>query len=122
MEIGDKKEYTDSESDLFEALSGRFARAADLLFRRVFRSIDMFEFEETGTLIDVLGRAEKRGLLSSIEEARKIRELRNDIVHEYMIEDIQDIYRSLLYCTPLLLMIIEKTRDYVLSRTDTQQA
>ena len=62
QKIGIKESYEDGEYDAFETLTSRFARASDMLLQKVFRAIDRVELEEGGTLLDVLNRAEKRGL------------------------------------------------------------
>ena len=59
--IGVKESYTEEESDDLETLTSRFARVSDILIQKAFRSIDAVEFENKGTLIDVVNRAHKRG-------------------------------------------------------------
>ncbi len=54
----------------FEALTSRFARVADMLIHKVYRSIDSVEFVEGGTIIDVMNRADKRNLIDSVQEMR----------------------------------------------------
>jgi hypothetical protein len=79
-------EATVPEKETLEALTSRFARLADILFQRVFRTLDQIELIDEGTNIDRLNRMEKRGLISSAESWRQIRQLRNSIAHEYLIE------------------------------------
>jgi uncharacterized protein YutE (UPF0331/DUF86 family) len=111
-EIGLKKNYSDDEYDAFETLSGRFARTADLIFSKVFRSIDVFEMSDGGTLIDAVNRAEKRGIVDGIEQVRMLRNLRNEIVHEYVPEDFKNIFDELLELTPNVLKIAENCKQY----------
>jgi len=42
-------------------------------YYKVFRSIDAVEFENHGSLIDVLNRAQKHGFFESIEKIRQIK-------------------------------------------------
>ena len=63
------------EHDALEVLASRFARASDLLVQRAFRGIDRAELEDPGSVLDVLARAEKRGLIESVERFRLIREV-----------------------------------------------
>ena len=112
IQIGVKENYSDDEFDAFENLTSRFARTSDLLIQKVYRSIDKVEFEEGGTLIDVLNRAHKRGLLDSLEEVRQLRELRNEITHEYKAIFLPPIFKSVLQQTPLLLTLVEKVILY----------
>lgn len=110
--IGVKKEYSVSDFDKFETLSSRFARSIDFLVRRVFRSLDDVEFESQGSLIDVVNNAYKRGLFESMEEIGQMRDLRNDIVHEYLDEDLSESFAELLEVTPKLIEIVKRTIRY----------
>jgi predicted nucleotidyltransferase/uncharacterized protein YutE (UPF0331/DUF86 family) len=112
LEIGIKEKYEDEEFDAFETLTGRFARASDIVIQKLFRNIDEVEFESPGTLLDVLNRAHKRELIPSIEEIRLIRELRNEIAHEYVDEDIKEIFKEVLELTPKLLEITGRIKNY----------
>jgi hypothetical protein len=58
--IGIKENYDPKELVEFEALCSRYARLIDFLVRKIFRTIDEFEFENQGTLIDTVNRAHKR--------------------------------------------------------------
>ena len=55
-----KEKFSVSDYDALESFLSRFARVCDLLFRKVFRSIDMYELEPQGSLLDVLNRSEKK--------------------------------------------------------------
>ncbi|OAI14491.1 hypothetical protein A1359_10475 [Methylomonas lenta] len=112
--------YTPEEMDALETLCARFSRSIDFLIRKVFRSIDDVEFENQGTLIDVVNNAAKRGLIESTDKMREIKELRNDIVHEYISEDIKGLFVEVLKETPTLLAIMHATIDYC-ARYDNQQ-
>ncbi len=98
--------------DDLEALSSRFARVSDMLVQKAFRAIDRITFEEGGTLIDAINRAEKRGLVDSLETVRKIREIRNEIAHEYSVEDLVHLLRKIIDETPTLLSIVESIKNY----------
>lgn len=60
--IGINSEYSVEEFGKFETLCSRYSRGIDFLIRKLFRSIDEYEFENQGTLIDVVNNAHKRGL------------------------------------------------------------
>lgn len=62
--LGAGPAYTDRELDLIEVLAGRFARTTDFLVNKVLRSLDRYELEPEGTVIDVINRAEKRGVIA----------------------------------------------------------
>ncbi|RME50786.1 MAG: hypothetical protein D6796_02300 [Caldilineae bacterium] len=110
--IGVKRNYQDEELDLFEALTSRFARVSDILLQKVYRSIDAVEFETGGTMIDVVNRAEKRGLIDSVDEIRTIRDLRNSIAHEYIGENLIPLFQDTLQYTPTLLKLVARVKTY----------
>ena len=103
---------SDPEFDAFETLTSRFARVSDMVLQKVFRSIDRLELEDGGTLLDVLNRAEKRGLVASADQFRELRELRNEITHEYALDDLRTLFASVIEHTPILFAILDHTRAY----------
>jgi len=107
-DIGIKNQYTISEFDIFENLSSRFSRSVDFLIRKVFRSIDDVEFENQGTLIDVINNAHKRNLFPSINKVREIKDLRNSIAHEYIDDELEKLFEELLEKTQAVISIIER--------------
>ncbi len=104
--------YSPEEMDAVETLCSRFSRSIDYLIRKVFRSIDDVEFENQGTLIDVVNNAEKRRLIESTGKMREIKEIRNEIMHEYVLEDVQKLFSDVLDATPAVLAIMKKTISY----------
>ena len=111
-----QKELTDPEFDVLENLSSRFARTLDLIVNKVFRSIDAVELEDAGTLIDVINRAEKRELIESSARIRKLKDLRNQIVHEYETEDLEALFEQIVDFVPEILDIAEKIKSYCISK------
>ncbi len=110
--IGVKENYTEDEFDKLENLCRRFARAIDLIVNKVFRSIDKVELEDGGTLIDVVNRAEKRGLIESVDEIREMKDLRNQIVHEYLSDALINLIGDVLEYTPKLFEVQERILKY----------
>ncbi|RME74137.1 MAG: hypothetical protein D6784_10605 [Chloroflexi bacterium] len=110
--IGRKANYSPEEFDRFEALTSRFARVSDILVQKVYRSIDMVEFETGGSMLDMLHRAEKRGLIDTVDEIRTIRDLRNSIAHEYIQDSLVEIFQETLRLTPTLMRLVERARRY----------
>lgn len=98
--------------DALENLSSRFARVTDILINKVYRAIDAAELLEPGSLIDTVNRAVKRGLLDSAETARTIKDIRNEIVHEYVVEDLKQLQSEVFTHTSVLLALVEKASDY----------
>lgn len=112
-QIGKKTDYSLDEMDAFEALNSRFARASDLLIHQMFRTIQMIELEPGGTILDRINRAEKLGYINSAEDMKRIREIRNTIVHEYNQKDVIRLFHDILDETPILIESIEMTHSYI---------
>lgn len=99
----------------FEALASRFGRVVDILIQKVYRSIDYVELETQGSLIDVVNRAHKRGIVNDVGVIREFKDLRNSIAHEYREVDLAALFGLILRLTPLLLEHVEKAEQYVAS-------
>lgn len=98
---------SDEAMDAFEGLTSRFSRVVDILFSKVFRSIAYLEKGESLSWIDSLLLMEKIDIINSTEEARFIKELRNDIVHEYLASDMTQLYQEVLVQCPVLFIYVE---------------
>lgn len=103
LEIGIKGIYSEEEFDDFENLTSRFARTTDLIVNKVLRSIDSVEFLEAGSAIDAANRAEKRGIIDSVYRLRDLKDLRNEIAHEYETDDLGNLFSAVLSAVPELL-------------------
>ena len=88
--IGIKQVYTVDEFGRFETLCSRYTRGIDFLIRKIFRTLDEYEFKNQGTLIDVVNNAHKRGLFEDIEKLRIMKDIRNTIVHEYIEDELSN--------------------------------
>src|SRR3990167_11049352 len=75
--------FSPENLESIEALSARFARTADILTQKVVRSLLLYLREEAGSFIDTTNRMEKMGLTDSAQTMLEIRDLRNEIVHDY---------------------------------------
>ena len=105
-------EISAEDHDAFEAFTSRFARAGDVLVQKVLRALDAVELEDGGTLIDAVNRAEKRGLIDSVEQLREIRELRNEIAHEYALQDLRNLFADVRKFSPQLVAIAQRVDLY----------
>lgn len=110
--FGARDEYSADEFDAIEALTSRYARTSDILIQKIFRSIDKVELEDRGTMLDVVNRADKRGLFESIDEIRAIRDLRNKIAHEYSKEDLERLFGDVMRFTPRVHAIADSVFAY----------
>lgn len=102
-----QEDISPEQLERLESLTSRFARLADLLIQRIFRLIDDVELEGSGTILDRLYRAEKRGFANASELIR-IRELRNLIAHEYANDKMPEVYAAVATLSPILLAAIPK--------------
>jgi len=104
-------ELLQEELERLESLTSRFARLADLLIQRIFRLIDEIELTGSGTILDRIYRAEKRGWANAADLI-KIRELRSLIAHEYATEKMLEIYAAVAAMSPALLAAVPKVTAY----------
>lgn len=104
--------HTEEQLIEFEALTSRFVRLVDMLIHKFFRSLDYVELIDGGTLIDVVNRAEKRGLIESALDFRAFKDLRNDIAHEYIAEKLSQLHGEVYSQVPYLLEIVQRSIDY----------
>lgn len=111
---------TEDVFDEFENLTSRFARLADIVLQKHFRLIDRLLLESSGSLIDVINRAEKRGLCEA-KEMRIIRELRNAIAHEYVEEDLIVLFKEVEKRTGALLTIFRQTELFIQNKNLLEQ-
>lgn len=80
-------ERLENEDDLAERLDAfvsRFGRMQDTMGDKLIPALLRSMAEKTGSALDNLNRAEKLGLLPSVEEWLDARNLRNKLVYEYM--------------------------------------
>jgi len=110
--IGIKDDYSVEELDAFENLTSRYARTTDFLIHKLFRSIDAVEFLDGGTIIDSANRAVKRGFVESINILHSLKDLRNEIAHEYAEKDLKDLFSEVLKSVPLIAGISDKVFEY----------
>jgi len=111
--IGIKEAYSIEEFGKFETLCSRYSRGIDFLIRKIFRTLDEYEFENQGTLIDVVNNAHKRGLFDDIEELRIMKDVRNTIAHEYIEDDLVEVFDEVLHYCKTLIIIIKNTLNYI---------
>ena len=113
IEIGIKEIYSIEEFGKLETLCSRYSRSIDFLIRKIFRTLDEYEFENQGTLIDVVNNAHKRGLFDNVDELRIMKDIRNTIVHEYIEDDLVEVFDEVLEYSLKLIIIIKETLKYI---------
>jgi len=103
---------SEDEFDSLENLSSRFARTVDILINKMYRAIDRVEMVAQGTLIDTINNAEKRNLIDSVEQARTLKDIRNEIAHEYILEELQPLFIEVMKETKQLSELCNKVLNY----------
>ena len=96
----------------YEALTARYGRSVDILVNNVLRYIDIVEYIQPGSVIDITNRAEKRGFVDTPQELRILKDLRNDIVHSYDSDEYEEVFENSLKFIPDLLEIVNKVNEY----------
>jgi uncharacterized protein YutE (UPF0331/DUF86 family) len=109
--IGVKADYSLEELDRFESLTSRFARNRDIYTQKVMKGVILILREEANTFIDRSNLFEKLEI-SSAEDLKLIRDLRNEISHEYKIDDITEIFEAVIEHSDKLIAVIERTKAF----------
>lgn len=107
-----QRHFSEQESMDLEAMTARFSRLVDLFTSKLLRAIDAAELITDGTLIDVMNRAEKRGIIKSSESLRSLKELRNEIAHEYLLQKLELLHDNIFESIPLILDMVDKGCRY----------
>ena len=110
--IGKKNEYDLEEQESFEALTARFARTSDILTQKVIKSMFILLHENIKTIIDAARFLEKLEIIENANDLLNIREIRNQIAHEYVEPDIKELFFDVLRYVPELKKIIKSVKIY----------
>lgn len=106
------KELSFEEQKSYEALCSRFSRTSDFLFQKCFRTLAKINQDEYNSNLDLAHLVEQYGIAPKADVVIEIRELRNEIVHEYAEEMLNEIYKEVLRLTPELILIANKFIKY----------
>ncbi|MDX2188378.1 MAG: hypothetical protein SFY32_00830 [Bacteroidota bacterium] len=113
--FGIKNEYDLDEKIEIEALTARFARMSDLITQKLLRSILIILKEPSELVIDRINKSAKYGIIENDIKMLEIRDLRNEIAHEYIPDEIDKIYIKVFELTPVLLSEIKNISSYIQS-------
>lgn len=113
QKISLKTKLNAADEIAFEALTARFSRLSDYLVQRLFRTVDVIELDDSGTLRDRINRAEKKRWIKDANDFIEIRTLRNIIAHEYGDDEVITIYRKVMFFTPVLLEACKTVKEYI---------
>ncbi len=111
--IGKKNFYDLEEQESFEALTSRFARTSDILTQKIIKTLFVLLQENIKTIIDTSNLMEKLEIIEQADDLINIRELRNQITHEYTEADLNALFQDVLIYVPGLKRIIVSLKDYI---------
>jgi len=114
--IGRKESYTFEELESFDSLTSKFNRTSDIFVQKVLRSVWMLLHESFIPFIDMMNKSEKMLMLLSADKMIEIRDLRNQIAHEYIPEAIRDLIPEVIELTSQLIENIENCRRFMKAR------
>lgn len=110
--IGIKTDYSLEELDRFESLTSRFARTSDIYIQKIMKGIILILREEANTFIDRSNLFENLEI-SNADDLKLTRDLRNEISHEYKVDDITEIFEAVIEYSHKLIEVIERTKAFV---------
>ena len=90
-----------------DALTSKFARVSDIFTQKVLKSLVLLTREDAPTFVDRMNLCEKLGVISSSADLIEVRDLRNQIAHEYLSENLTEVYGDCLGLSEKLLSEIQ---------------
>jgi hypothetical protein len=114
--IGEKENYSFEELESFDSLTSKFNRTSDIFTQKVLRTIWMLLHEPFVPFIDMVNKGEKMMIIHSADTIIEIRDLRNQIAHEYIPEAIRDLVPEVIELTPCLIENIENCKHFLKNR------
>lgn len=111
-----KKEYSFEEMESFDSLTSKFGRTSDLYTQKILRTIWMLLHESFVPFIDLLNKAEKMNIIDSADQLLEIRDLRNQITHQYIPEAITDLVPDVIENCAVLIDNINTTKLFLQKR------
>ena len=114
--IGIKEEYSFEEQESFDSLTSKFSRTSDLFTQKIIRTSWMLLHEPFVPFIDMMNLAEKISMINSADQMIEIRDMRNQIAHEYIPEAIRDLVPEVISLQEELISNINVWHDFVFQR------
>ena len=91
----------------FDALTSKFSRVSDIFTQKVLKSFLILLREDAPTFLDRMNLCEKIGVIPSANDLITIRDLRNLIAHEYLTENLLEVYKESIKLSLKLRQAIE---------------
>ena len=114
--IGIKHEYTFEEQESFDSLTSKFSRTSDLFTQKVIRTTWLLLHESFVPFIDMINICVKMNMLSSTDEMIGIRDMRNQIAHEYIPDALRELVPEVTEMTQQLVDNINCCRIFLTGR------
>jgi hypothetical protein len=111
-----KDEYTFEEQESFDSLTSKFNRTSDLLTQKVLRTKWMLLHESFVPFIDMMNVCEKMRIVCSANQLIGIRDMRNQITHEYIPDALRDLVPEVIEMTQQLVENINCCADFLRNR------
>jgi hypothetical protein len=105
----------------FDALTSKFARVSDIFTQKVLKSFVILTREDAPTFMDRMNLCEKLGVIPLAEDLIDIRDLRNQIAHEYLSNNLVEVYHECLLLSDKLMAAI-RSSDPAIKRLQGDQA
>ena len=83
-----------------------------ILTQKVLKTIFIFLQENIKTVLDAANFLEKLEVIENADDLLNIREIRNQIAHEYVESDIKNLFSDVLRYVPELKKIINNVNNY----------
>ena len=111
-----KTDLNFEELESIDSLTSKFGRTSDIYLQKVLRTVWLLLREDTVPLIDLLNRAEKLRMILSADQLLQMRDIRNQITHEYLPEAAPELPLEVNRKTEQLAQNIEQTERFLRQR------
>ncbi len=111
-----KEEHSFEEMESFDSLTSKFARTSDIYTQKVLRTCFALLHEPFIPFIDLVNQSEKIALVRSADELIQIRDLRNQIAHEYKMDALHSIIPEVISMNSLLEDNMNYTIQFIKNR------
>lgn len=111
--IEEADRYNLKEQESFEALTSRFARTSDILTQKILKTMFSLIQESPKTFLDAANLLEKIEIIDNADDLLNIRELRDQIAHEYVIDDLHALFSDVMQFVPKLEKVVKNVKLYI---------
>jgi len=107
------KIYTPSELEYYDSLAFRFEKSVEL-FLHFFKGLESFLYGKVSdTLRDSLLMIQKLKLIDNIDFWIEARLLRNKVAHDYLPEQLKDIYQEIYKKSKSMMKYMDNIEAYI---------